>query len=232
MALVLIIIGVVAYFGATVILPGSPIYDPDAPRSTPTSAAGVEPPTPGPSLTPSPTMGPVVPTATPVATRAVVPTPPPPDTPTPASTDTPEATVAGEVNVTFGDFAVLVGYSLPAVEVTAAQPLPLTLYWRALETSSSIDYIVFTHLLSASGDTRLVAQDDDRPADGAQPTTTWVPGETIVDVHPMVFLDTDYTGPARIEVGLYDPSVPGDRVSTGTGADRVVLPLTLNVVPQ
>ena len=232
MAVVFVTIGVAAFISLTVVLPGLPIHNSGGSLPTPTSAAGVEPPTPTVTPTPSPTTGPPVPTLTPVATRAAVPTPPPPDTRTPAPTGMPGAAVAGEVNVRFGDYAVLVGYSLPTAETTTAQPLQLTLFWRALEGSSPMDYMVFTHLLSESGDAHLIAQDDGQPAGGARPTTGWVAGETIVDVHPMVFLDSAYTGPARIEVGLYEPNPPGNRVLASTGADHVVLPISLSIISQ
>jgi len=132
------------------------------------------------------------------------------------------------VRVRFSDFAELSSYSLPAAEVTTAQPLPLTLYWRGLEGASPMDYVVFTHLLAEDG--HLVAQHDGAPAGGTRPVTGWAVGETIVDFHPMVFQDTAYTGLARIAVGLYDPAT--GRVLTQTGEDHVVLPVTIIVVPR
>jgi hypothetical protein len=105
----------------------------------------------------------------------------------------------------------------------------LTLYWRKLEGSSPVNYIVFTHLLTEDGQ-RLIAQHDGTPAGGTRPLDTWVNGETIVDVHPMTFYDLAYSGTARIAVGLYDPET--GRVLSSTGADHVVLPVTINIVPQ
>lgn len=230
MVVVCIAVGVVAFFSIAIILPRLPIYNSGEPLPTPTPVAGVEPPTPGVTPTFTPTIGGLVMTATPVPTRAVVPTPPPPDTPTPAPTDAPEAAIVGELHVRFGDFAELVGYSLPVAEATSAQPLQLTLYWRALEGHSSLDYMVFTHALSESGDVHLVAQHDSQPAGGTRPTTSWSPGETIVDIHLLAFLDPAYVGPVRIEVGLYDPGAPDSRILTDTGSDRAVLPVSLNII--
>jgi len=230
MVVVCIAVGVITFLSITVILPGLPIHNSGDPLLTPTPAAGVEPPTPGVTPTLTPTIGGLVATATPVPTRMTVPTPPPPDTPTPTPADAPEAAIANELQIRFGDFAELIGYSLPVAEATSAQPLQLTLYWRALEGQSPLDYMVFTHALSESGDTRLVAQHDGQPAGGARSTTSWSPGETIVDVHPMAFLDAAYVGPVRIEVGLYDPGAPEGRVLTDAGSDRVVLPVSINIV--
>jgi hypothetical protein len=231
MVLVFVVIGAAIFVSTTYILPTLPIYSAGTPPPTPTLAAGVEPSTPVPTLTPSPTLGALVPTSTPTAISLPLVTPPSPqptDTPTPAPTDTPEAGISGQVSVRFGDFAELIGYDLPAAELTTAQPLPLTLYWRGLEGTSPTSYLVFTHLLS--GDGRLIAQHDGAPAGGTRPTTGWTPGETIADPHPMEFYDTAYVGPARIAVGLYDPAT--ERVPTDTGDDRVILPITVSIIPQ
>ena len=95
-----------------------------------------------------------------------------------------------------------------------------------------MDYMVFTHLLSASGGVRLIAQHDGVPANGTRPTTSWVAGETIVDPHLMTFTaeHLDYIGPATISFGLYDPAT--GRVPTETGDEQITLPVTINVVPQ
>jgi hypothetical protein len=229
MVFVFVAVGAVIFASTTFILPSLPIHSQGTPRPTPTLSAGVELPTPG--ITPTPTLGSLGPTFTPIATNALVPTPLPPEPtepPTPAPADTPETSAAGEIRVRFGDFAELVGYSLSATETTTAQPLLLTLQWRALEGTSTLNYMVFTHLLS-SADGHLIAQHDGAPAGGTRPTTGWVPGETIADEHAMVFYDTAHTGPAKIAVGLYDPAI--GRVLTQTGDNYVVLPTTITIVP-
>ena len=234
MTFVFVIIGALIFFSTAFLLPTLPMVGDDAPRPTRTLAAGVEPSTPGVTPSASPTLGLVVPTLTPTitATEPLAPAPAasePTEVPTPVPTDTPEAAISGEVSARFGDFAELVGYSLPAADVTAGQPLPLTLYWRGLEGTSPTNYLVFTHLL-AQEDGRLIAQHDGPPAGGTRPTGEWTTGETIVDPHPMAFADPGYTGLANIAVGLYDPAT--GRVLTATGDDRVALPVTINVLPQ
>jgi len=228
--LVFIAIGVVIFVGTAFILPNLSVGGLGTPTTTPTLSAGVEPFTPAVTPTPSPTLGLVVPTVVPTTTVALAASlapPEPTESPTPAPTDTPEIILSGEVYVRFGDFAELVGYNLPAAEFRTAQPLLLTLYWRGLQGTSPANYLVFTHLLSQDG--RLIAQHDGPPASGTRPISSWTPGETIADPHPMTFYDTTYTGPANIAVGLYDP-VTG-RVVTETGRDSVVLPLTINIIP-
>ena len=137
--------------------------------------------------------------------------------------------IGQEVHVRFGDFAELVSYDLPATHVATSQPLQLTIYWRSLEGTSQLDYAVFTHLISEDG--RLIAQHDGAPAGGTRPTTEWGAGEIIVDLHAMVFEDSEFTGTARILVGLYDPSPPSPRTLTDLGTDHVVLPTVITIQP-
>lgn len=78
----------------------------------------------------------------------------------------------------------------------------LTLYWRALPgTPTTTPYTVFTHLLSPDG--TMLAQHDGWPGEGNSRTTTWLPGEVIVDRHELS-LNRPYAGPAHLWVGMYD----------------------------
>lgn len=130
------------------------------------------------------------------------------------------------LTVRFGDVAELLGYDLVQTEVTSSQLVTLTLYWRALEGAAAADYTVFTHILAVDG--HLVGQHDGPPAEGRRPTPGWIGDEIVVDRHPMAFREV-YTGPAQIEIGLYDP-VTLDRVPIAGGADSLILPTPLNVV--
>ncbi len=94
-----------------------------------------------------------------------------------------------------GEVAELVGYEWRPDGT-------LTLYWRALvEAPTDTSYSVFTHLLSAKG--ILLAQHDGLPGKGRRPTTTWLPGEVIVDQHSLQ-LDDLTTDKASLTVGMYD----------------------------
>ena len=234
MVFVFIAIGALIFASTVFILPELPAQGPGTSRPTNTPAAGLELLTPTAGPTPSPTIGLLIPTATPTtatdaagAPAATSPPSEPTEIPTPAPTDTPVPAASGAVNVRFGDFAELVDYSLPAAETTAAQPLLLTLRWRALQNTSTANYLVFTHLLSEDGS--LIAQHDGAPAGGTRPTSEWGPGEVIADSHPMAFYDAGYVGPARIAVGMYDPAT--GRVLTQTGDDSVILPTVITIVP-
>jgi 4-amino-4-deoxy-L-arabinose transferase-like glycosyltransferase len=128
---------------------------------------------------------------------------------------------AQDVGVRVGDFAELLGYELGSAELAAGQPFRLALYWRALNDAPlETPYTVFTQLLAADG--HLIAQHDGPPVENERPTTTWVGGEVIADVHVLTFSDPTYTGTARLIVGLYD-SATVTRVGTAQGQDHVAL---------
>ena len=129
------------------------------------------------------------------------------------------------VNARFGDVAELLGYDLAPGPYSFDRPISLTLYWRALSGAANADHTVFSHVLASDG--HLVAQHDGPPAVGARPTLGWMPGEVIADLHTVAFREP-YTGPATIEVGLYDRTTL-ERVLAGSGADFVTLPSSLNV---
>ena len=133
------------------------------------------------------------------------------------------------MRVRFGGFAELLGYDLDRTEATTEEKVRLTLYWRAInEEPLATSYTVFTHLLSADG--RLIGQHDGIPVGGGRPTTSWVSGEVIVDVHEMEFSDVGYRGRALIEVGLYE-SFTIERVLTEDGRDHIVLPTEVVIKP-
>ncbi|MDY6877774.1 MAG: glycosyltransferase family 39 protein [Chloroflexota bacterium] len=142
--------------------------------------------------------------------------------------------LAHEVHIRFGHVAELLGYDLPPSpsyeegSLAGERIVPITLYWRALEGAASANYTVFTHVLAADG--HLVALHDGPPASGTRPTPGWLPGEIIADHHEMSFREA-YTGPAVIEVGLYD-STTLERVVAATGETFVILPSPLNVEGQ
>jgi hypothetical protein len=96
----------------------------------------------------------------------------------------------------FGDGITLNGYDLTPAD---RGPLKLSLYWQSNRPIPD-DYTVFVHVLDRSG--RMIANADSQPGQGSLPTSTWVPGEPIVDVH-QVTLPPGSPPPARIEAGIY-----------------------------
>lgn len=124
----------------------------------------------------------------------------------------------------FGSFARLIGFDLEGGPFSSQDTVPLTLYWEVIDTPPARELVVFTHLLDAGGE--LIGQHDGVPALGQEPVPGWIPGQVIVDPHPMTFSMGDYRGQALIEVGLYDPAT-GERVRLPDGRDHFILPLQL-----
>jgi hypothetical protein len=121
------------------------------------------------------------------------------------------AEIAFPQPATIFDVAQLEGYRLsgapprtsPGTPARAGQPLPLTLYWRAVGPTPA-DLTVFVHLVDAEG--RTVAQADGPPAGGKQPSSDWVAGEIVIDPRT-VDLPADLgPGTYRLHVGFYDPA--------------------------
>jgi len=225
-AFVFVIVGALLFVGQMYLLPRVVSQEPLA---TPTVTGLVMAPTSELLPTSMPVIG-ALPTITATLAAPSPPSPPPEATPTLEPSPTPEVGAAYSLGVRLGAVGRLEGYDLTAIEVTPAQSLGLTLYWRALEGTPAADYWVFVHLRSADG--QLIAQHDSAPANGARPTTTWQPGDLIVDPHQLIFNEAgaNYTGVAEIAVGLYNPAAPEERVPVEGGGDYAVLPTTISVV--
>ena len=115
-------------------------------------------------------------------------------------------TIPNRADHRFGETVQLVGYSLPAREVSPGGIVPLTLYWRT--DRSLIDrYKVFTHLLgetyNAATGNFLWGQQDNEPGNGQDLTTLWVPGTVIVDNYRIPVDPLAPPGSYTVEVGLY-----------------------------
>ncbi len=101
----------------------------------------------------------------------------------------------------------------------AGDSVYLQLWWRATEKPGK-DWTVFTHLLGpAKPDGSAVwAGQDAQPGQGSVPTTTWAPGELILDEYQLLLPADAPPGEYAIEVGLYDPAAgrcAGDRNQSG-----------------
>jgi hypothetical protein len=131
------------------------------------------------------------------------------------------------VQTDFSGLALLEGFSVADTTISPDETLDLTLVWRVTRTPD-ISYRVFTHLLDPQS--RVIAQHDGYPVNGSRLTTSWVPDEYIVDPYALEFDPefADYRGPARLEVGFYDPDT-GERIRVANGADHVILPVEITV---
>ncbi|MBK8987271.1 MAG: glycosyltransferase family 39 protein [Chloroflexi bacterium] len=129
------------------------------------------------------------------------------------------------VGLPVGDWAELEGYyiTVGGAPHTALRPgaeVAVTLIWRALAPAPA-DYTMFVHLLDADG--RLIAQHDGAPLFGTRPTTTWLPGERLLDRHTLTVPETAVVDVAQLWTGLYD-SQSLERLPWGDGQDALPLP--------
>jgi 4-amino-4-deoxy-L-arabinose transferase-like glycosyltransferase len=106
-----------------------------------------------------------------------------------------------ELHVRFGQCCELVGYVLPAQGVYPGDRVPLTLVWRALETTDQ-NYSLYVHATTVDG--QVLGQLDTFHGGGAYPTGQWRSGEFIIDTE-YVPISWRATGPAllRFNVGLH-----------------------------
>ena len=94
-------------------------------------------------------------------------------------------------------------------ELAPGDIVQITLFWETavpLETR----YKVFLHLVDANG--QLVAQRDSEPGGGLNPTTRWLPGETIIDNHGVLIPADLMDGRYQLLIGLYDLTNPNTRL--------------------
>ncbi len=104
--------------------------------------------------------------------------------------------------------------------------LTVTLIWRA-EAETHTSYHVFLHLIGPDG--ALVAQSDGIPANWTRPTTGWLPGEYVTDVHVLTIPPETPAGDYTLYAGLYVPG--GERVTAPDGSDAIHL-TTITVQAQ
>ncbi len=129
-------------------------------------------------------------------------------------TEPPDYTVP--LHVEFPGVGALIGYKLSAPPYTRDTPPQLTLIWQAGADEISTDYTVFAQLISGEG--IVVAQSDHYP--GERPTSGWVAGEFVIDVHTLTYNVEPQAG--ALYVGLYDART-NTRVRLADGSDAVRL---------
>jgi len=116
----------------------------------------------------------------------------------------------------FGPDIVLKGTDTSSL---SADSLSVVLYWSAPRALTE-DYTVFVQLLSPSGE--LAAQSDSQPANGALPTSSWLPGEVIRDEHRLRLPASSPPGTYRLIAGLYLLST-GERLPLASGGTFIEL---------
>ena len=140
--------------------------------------------------------------------------------------------VQHRVTLRFGESILLRGYEIARTEIQPGEALPLTLYWQA-QGPTDRGYTLFVHLLGPDG--RLQGQVDAVPGQGKAPTTSWAPGQVIVEHLSLSVAPDAPEGVYQVVVGFYDAAY-GDRlpVQDASGRslaeDRATLPVDIKVL--
>jgi len=114
-----------------------------------------------------------------------------------------------ETGLRFGEHITLSGYTLNGRMMEAGDIVQLSLFWKT-DASLEIRYKVFLHLLDDQG--QLIAQRDGEPGGGLALTTTWTPGETVVDNHGLLIPVETPSGRYTLRLGLYELGKPEARL--------------------
>jgi hypothetical protein len=110
-----------------------------------------------------------------------------------------------KTDAVLGGVAALAGWRAGGgtLEAAPGEPLALDLAWRAMAPTAA-RLKVTVQIVDAAG--VPVAQNDAEPAEWTRPTTTWIPGEVILDRHEIPIPDDLPAGRYRVLVGMYDPA--------------------------
>lgn len=106
------------------------------------------------------------------------------------------------VSAFLNDEIELVGFKLLDQTVVPRDSFGLTLYWRSLRPAPA-NYTVFVHAVGP--DQVIRGQWDSVPAQGAAPTSGWLPGEVIEDQYEVPLAKDAPPWKYDIFVGMYDP---------------------------
>jgi hypothetical protein len=123
-------------------------------------------------------------------------------------------TPATVLNADFGGLIRLQGATIGESTVHAGDVLGVRLFWQA-EKPIAQRYKVFVQLLNAGGE--LVAQHDSEPVNNTSLTTSWQPGQTVIDNHGLVLSPSLPPGTYHLIAGLYDINNPTARLTVRGG---------------
>jgi hypothetical protein len=119
-------------------------------------------------------------------------------------------------DIEFGGQVRLLGYDL--LSQSKDQESRVTLHWQAVVPMER-NYTVFAHLVDGSGE--IVAQDDHPPGDLFFATSTWLPGEVVLDEHVLTLPADASSGEYGLIIGVYYQPT-GDRLAAVDAAGEAL----------
>lgn len=136
------------------------------------------------------------------------------------------------IGATLGDVAQLLTVEPDTSSMKPGETLQVALRWRASRGTAE-RLSVFVHMVSEGG--VLTAQHDGEPANGSRPTTSWVSGDIITDIHLVTLPESAPAGTYTVRVGLYLPG-PNQRVPVVDAGqveaqDNALIVHTVTVLP-
>ena len=112
--------------------------------------------------------------------------------------------------INFDDKISLRSYAIVNDKLAPGDIIQVGLFWSAEDVLEE-RYKVFLHLVDAAG--TIVAQQDGEPVGGMSPTTSWKPGELVIDRHGVFLPETLAPGEYQLLLGLYNVRDPGARLN-------------------
>lgn len=123
------------------------------------------------------------------------------------------------LNARFGEHITLMSAAISSSTLAPAEVLGVSFQWQTdapLETR----YRVTVQLLNSEG--KLINQRDAEPGSNMALTTTWKPGEAVLDTHGLIIPVNTPPGVYTLIVALYDLNNPASRLMV-QGADALTL---------
>lgn len=134
------------------------------------------------------------------------------------------------LQVNLNNLVILEEARVPQLALRPGATLPLTLRWRALQPIGQ-RYTVFVHLLTPN--MTMIAQHDSEPLNGLSPTTSWQPGEIIVDPHQLAIPPGTPAGTYQLRVGFYTGNTRLQVIDSGRAqvSDNSILVTLVEIRP-
>ncbi len=133
---------------------------------------------------------------------------------------------AVSINQSFANQLTLAAIDLDKSSYQQGDTIDLILYWQP-QALFNDEYKVFVQLLGADG--RIIAQQDQIPANGTRPTTGWIANEIISDSYQLTIPSDAPPGTYTLITGLYNAQTQQRLSLTDQSGNAITIPLPIEV---